>query len=97
MQNVGLQIKNLRNACMHPLSRISIQTQIAHDLQFVVKVTKFSYIRAAGKIKDMRTGPHHVFGIKVGKNRILLILFIQFYGLGSRIRDMEAVWRLNGG
>ena len=72
------------------LSRTSIRTQIAHvevwlythvhkHLPVDVKVTKFSYFRAAGKYKDMRTGPHHVFDMKVGKNWILLILFILFW------------------
>ena len=32
--------------------------------------------RAAGTYEDMRTGPHHVFGIKGGKPQILLILII---------------------
>ena len=31
-----------------------------------VKVTKFSYFRAAGKYKDMRTHPYHVFMIEGG-------------------------------
>ena len=92
MIDLGLQIQKPEK-CLYLstyLSRTSIRTQIAHvevwlythvhkHLPVDVKVTKFSYFRAAGKYKDMRTGPHHVFDMKVGKNWILLILFILFW------------------
>ena len=65
-------LKHLLIKDIYSNSNCSCRSVILHtcaqNLPVDVKVTKLSYFRAAGKYKDMRTGPNHVFDMKVGKN-----------------------------